>query len=276
MGGKCCQCGPCKNELNDEESEIKKENDPRYKTQDELNELRKLQMQKGLFEDADGLIGKDKLKTLKNMYGTMDKKEIIIEENDGIEKYEKPKLNAAKEKVKHDPPFWNEKTMDNIEDEIFDLNEEKSEKIFQFFNDIRLNPENYINQSNDENISDLLKKADKNEYKPNTLIKNNSFFYQMREGLMNIYSTPKSDESLMEDIENLCFKDFELKKRYFVECPIDEEEEAIWNLLKKYENVALDELLTNNVSYCVICALPIKDSYNMKVYFLMLTEKINV
>ena len=270
MGGKCCQCGPCKNELNDEESEIKKENDPRYKTQDELNELRKLQMQKGLFEDADGILGKDKLKTIKNLYGETYKEEINGEE-DGIERVSKHDVRGKVEKVKHDPPFWNEKTMDNIEDEIFDLNEEKSEKIFQFFNDIRLNPENYINQSNDENISDLLKKADKYPYKPNALIKNSGFFYQLREGLLNIYSTPKGDESLIDEIENLCFKDFDIRKRYMVECPIDEEEEAIWNLLKKYENVALDELLTNNVSYCVICALPIKDSYNMKVYFLMLS-----
>ena len=272
MGGKCCECIR-KNEAIEEENEIQK--DPLFATKDDLNDLRRLKNQEGLFDDADGILGKDKLKTLKSLYGQTFKEEIKGEE-DEIEKVEKVELRKIPEKQKHDPPYWNEKTMDNIEDEIFDLNEEKSEKIFQFFNDIRLNPKNYINQSNDENISDLLKKADKNKYKPNTLIKNNSFFYQMREGLMNIYSTPKSDESLMEDIENLCFKDFELKKRYFVECPIDEEEEAIWNLLKKYENVALDELLTNNVSYCVICALPIKDSYNMKVYFLMLTEKINV
>jgi len=129
--------------------------------------------------------------------------------------------------------------MDNIEDEIYEISEEKSENIFKFFNNIRLNPKSFINQSNDENISNLLEKADKFPYKPNTLIKNNGYFYQLREGLLNMYSTPKGEDNLIDEIENLCFKDFDIRKRYMVECPIEKEEEAVWNLLKKYEDVAL-------------------------------------
>ena len=41
------------------------------------------------------------------------------------------------------------------------------------------------------------------------------FFYQLREGLINVYSTPKDDESLMEEIENLCFKDYNTKCKQF-------------------------------------------------------------
>ena len=268
MGGKC-ECGPCKNHYeNEEDNEIKKEQFSR--TQDKLNEIRKLEHGKDLLDDADGILGKDKLKTIKNLYGETYKEE-INGEDDGIERVSKHDVRGKVEKVKHDPPFWNEQTMDNIEDTIYEISEEKSENIFKFFNNIRLNPKDYINLSNDENISNLLKKADEYPYKPNALIKNSGFFYQLREGLINVYSTPKDDESLMEEIENLCFKDYDIRKKYVVECPIEKEDEAIWNLLKKYEDVALEELLTNKVNYCIICALPIEDSYNMKVYFLMLS-----
>ena len=268
MGGKCCECIR-KNEAIEEENEIQK--DPLFATKDDLNDLRRLKNQEGLFDDADALLGKDKLKTLKSLYGQTFKEEIKGEE-EAIEKVEKAELRKIPEKQKHDPPYWNEKTMDNIEDEIYEISEEKSENIFKFFNNIRLNPKSFINQSNDENISNLLEKADKFPYKPNTLIKNNGYFYQLREGLLNMYSTPKGEDNLIEEIENLCFKDFDIRKRYMVECPIEKEEEAVWNLLKKYEDVALEELLTNQVNYCVICALPIEDSYNLKVFFLMLSQ----
>jgi hypothetical protein len=70
----------------------------------------------------------------------------------------------------------------------------------------------------------------------------------------------------------LFFNNFKLQNSFFVECPINNEEESVWKLLKKYENVALQDLLNNNVSYCLICAMPIKDSYDMKIYFMMLNE----
>ena len=44
------------------------------------------------------------------------------------------------------------------------------------------------------------------------------------------------------------------------------------NYLKNMKTVALQDLLNNNVSYCFICAMPIKDSYDMKISFIMLNE----
>jgi hypothetical protein len=65
---------------------------------------------------------------------------------------------------------------------------------------------------------------------------------------------------------------FKLQNSFFVECCINNKEESVWKLLKKYENIALQDLLNNNVSYFLICAMPIKDSYNMKIYFMILNE----
>ena len=92
--------------------------------------------------------------------------------------------------------------MDNIEDEIFEISDEKSDKIFELFNNIRLHSKDYINQSNDENISNLLEKSANYSLKPNALIKSQNLYFQFREGLMNNYATPRDDETLLEDIYN--------------------------------------------------------------------------
>ena len=157
------------------------------------------------------------------------------------------------------------------EDEIYEISDEKSDKIFEMFNNVRLHPDDYINQVNEEKISNLLKKVNNNELKPNALIKNISFFYQFREGLMNIYATPRDNEDLLDDVYKNFFKEFKNYKYYYVECPINDEEEAVWNLLKKYEENAIQDLLLKYISYCLICALPdMNDSNKLMVFFMFL------
>ena len=148
------------------------------------------------------------------------------------EKKEEIVIEPISKNSKHNPPYWNEKTMDNIEDEIFEISDEKSDKIFELFNNIRLHSKDYINQSNDENISNLLEKSANYSLKPNTLIKSQNLYFQFREGLMNNYATPRDDETLLEDIYNAFFNNFKLQNGFFVECPINNEEESVWKLLK--------------------------------------------
>ena len=78
--------------------------------------------------------------------------------------------------------------------------------------------------------------------------------------------------NFIEDIYNAFFNNFKLQNGFFVECPINNEEESVWKLLKKYENIALQDLLNNNVSYFLICAMPVKDSYDKKIYFMILNK----
>ena len=201
---------------------------------------------------------------------TKKKNEIVeVDENDQKFEDEFQQINKNDNlKIKNKPQYENEIKID--EEKIYEISDEKSDKIFEMFNNVRLYPNNYINQVNEETISNLLKEANEKKYKPNALIKNISFFYQFREGLMNIYATPRDDEDLLEDVYQTFFKEFKKYKYYYVECPINNEEEAVWNLIKKYENNAIQELLLKYISYCLICALPIIDTDKMKVYFMLL------
>ena len=198
------------------------------------------------------------------------KNEIVeVDGSDQNFEYEFKPINkkAMNQKTKATPQ--NEIKLEN-EDRIYEISDEKSDKIFEMFDNVRLYPSNYINQVNEEKISNLLKEVEKTQIKPNALIKENFFFYQFREALMNIYATPRDDEDLLDDVYKNFFKDFKNYKYYYVECPINNEEEAVWNLLKKYEKDAIKELLLKYISYCLICALPIIDSDKMKVYFMIL------
>ena len=181
--------------------------------------------------------------------------------------------NNDNEIKKHDPPYWNESNENDLENIMLDISDNKSDIIFKLFNDIRMNIENYRNEFENNEITNLINEVQNKEEKANFLIKNEALYYQLRECLLNFSSTPMSNdeknEKILEDNE---FKDFSYKNIYSIECPIESENDSIWNLLKKYKNEAVDNILTNKIDYCVICAFPIKNSYNMEVIFLFLSN----
>ena len=195
--------------------------------------------------------------------------DIIIENNDKIESNNKENKNK-----KHNPPYWNESTYDDLEYYMLEISDDKSDKIFDLFNDIRIYPINHKSEAENYNVKDLIEKAEKNPLKPNFLIKNESFYYQLREILLSISTTPMSDEEVKDIILNdNFFKTFDELKIYCVKCKIENEEESVWTLLKENEDIALNNILLKYIDYCIICAMPIINSYDMKVYFLFLSNQ---
>ena len=204
-----------------------------------------------------------------------------IEEKD--EKEEKEENDIVQEfcndnaQNSHNPPYWNESTNDDLENLMLEISDEKSHKIFEFLNDIRIEPEKYKEEAKNQGLFDLISKAENNKKEkfsiPNFLIRNESCYYQLREDILVLNTTPMSDDERNERIlDNYYFKTFKDKKIDCIECPIDNYKESVWSLLRKNESKALDDILTSYIDYCVICAMPIKDSYNMKVFFLLLSN----
>jgi len=172
----------------------------------------------------------------------------------------------------HDIPYWNEKNP-NVEDEVYNINSQLSKKIFDFYNEVRLNPENFIDQADEYGLSDLLRKYNKLNDRPFSLIEKDFYLYTLCEILLSIYQTKRPEEDIKNDVlNNLQFKE-KNKKLYYVKCEIEKYENAVWNLLKENENNAIEELLINKNDYCVIAAIPILNSYEMYVYFLFLSDE---
>ena len=213
---------------------------------------------------------KEELKNNNNNNNDDNKKNNTNNINDGDNNNNNNNEDVVK---KHDPPYWNESNENDLETLIFDISDNKSDNIFKLFNDVRINIENYRNEFENNEISYLINEVEKKEQRGNYFIKNESFYYQLRECLLNFTTTPMSNEEKNEKIlEDDLFKKFNNKAIYSIECPIDNENDAVWNLLKNYKDEAIDNILTNKIDYCVICAFPIKNSYNMEVIFLFLSN----
>ena len=201
-----------------------------------------------------------------------DKVDVIEIKNSNNEEEINKDLNGKVPKPMHDPPYWNELT-NNLEDEVFKINEKYTKKIFDFYNELRLSPEKYIDNAEQKELGDLLREYNKLNDRPLCLIQQDIYFYTLCEILLSIYYTPESpDDTKNKVINNEQFKE-KNKKLYYVQCEIENYEDAVWKLLKENENIAIKELLINKPNYCVIAAMPIVDSYEMFVYFLFLSDE---
>jgi len=181
-------------------------------------------------------------------------------------------LNDKNSIPTHDPPYWNELNK-NLEDEVFNINEKYSKKIFDFYNELRINPDKFIDNAEQKELSDLLREYNKSNERPLCLIQKEIYFYTLCEILLSIYYTPESpDDTKNKVLNDEQFKE-KNKKLYYVQCEIENYEDAVWKLLKENENNAIKDLLCNKPDYCVIAAMPIVNSYEMFVYFLFLTDE---
>ena len=147
--------------------------------------------------------------------------------------------------------------------------EERNENLFEFFNDIRMHPQNYIDQAKDYNLEQLLTDASEAIEFPNNLIKNG--FYNL---LLDSFIKKNNgvEDELFNSIDNATeFEKFR-KKLYIVEAPVSKVEEAVWNLLMSKKETALRNILQRKIDYCVLTTCPIKGSINLKAYFLFLTK----
>lgn len=174
--------------------------------------------------------------------------------------------------------YWNDKGGD-IEDLMFDISDEASDKIFKLLNDMRTKPGLFINESCKYQLESIFQKAQGNDKKPNLLCKNEYFYYNIREILVGLNSTPKPDEDFINEItSHESFNKFETKV-YVTDSQINTPEEAVWNLLCSIESSthnSFNEILNRKSDFCIVCAMPIKNTSQIKVFFVFLNNKLRL
>ena len=159
---------------------------------------------------------------------------------------------------------------ETIDSDYINSDQQKSEQIFLFFNNLRNNPLNYLSEAEKYNLSEIISKANEKSKKNNftNLIKNP--FYDLFFDKC-VKTSPESEENILNNIEkeNL-FKNYE-KKLYIIEGNTDNVEECIWQLIKKcYDNG--DEILTKKIDYLVLTTITSDDNNNKFFgYFLFLS-----
>ena len=74
---------------------------------------------------------------------------------------------------------------EDLENLLYDLSDEKSNKIFNLFNDIRTNISNYKEDFINQGILNFFNDFEISTNKPNKILINESYYYSLREHLLN-------------------------------------------------------------------------------------------
>lgn len=168
--------------------------------------------------------------------------------------------------------YWNDVSRD-IEDVIFDISDDKSERVFTLLNQIRTKPTDYIDEARAYGVDDIVTKAAKSGKIPSLLCQDESYYYELREVLMNGYTeTPKDDVDIINDIKQIKQFDKYNISIYIKQVELDKHCEAVWMLLQTKN--AYDNILLKKMDYCIVCAIPLKNTNDIKVYFVMMENKL--
>ena len=175
-----------------------------------------------------------------------------------------------------DPNFeFNKKLLylnrNTIERDLLPINQQRADTILDYFNQIKMNPQNFLEEAKEHDVIDILNKYINSKIKTPYL--KNRFYNSLLESYVN--RTPKSDKEIEKGINsdiNLSKYD---KQFYVVMATIQDPNESIWTLIKQNKSNDLNKLLDINISYLSLYVYPIENTPDIKVYFLFLQLKKN-
>ena len=162
------------------------------------------------------------------------------------------------------------KNQDSMDSELLNSDQKKSEDIFNFFNDLRNNPQNYITEAQKYNLQNMISTAINKSINENikNLIKN-PFWELVLDKCVK--KSPESKEDILNNLEKETqFKNYE-KKLYIVLGDGEKPNDCIWGLLKNCEKEG-ENILEKDIDYLLITTMILEDKKNIFCYFLFLTQ----
>ena len=158
--------------------------------------------------------------------------------------------------------------IESLNTEFINADQQKSEEIFDIFNNIRNNPQNYVIDSKNYNLYQVITSASEKSKNIKNLIKNPFFdlFFDKC-----VKASPKSKKNILKNIEKeKLFTDYE-KNLYITEGNKDKLEECVWNLIKNCANNGV-EILEKDIDYLVISTMTLREQNKFLCYFLFLSK----
>ena len=158
---------------------------------------------------------------------------------------------------------------ETLDSEYLNLIQERNNDIFEFFLDLRSNPNNYIEESKNYDLDDIITEAYNNKLYENKKILIQNISYSLFLDAI-IKKFPDSKDSILFELENYTqLKDYE-KNLYIVKAAFDDPKDYVWYLLKENKENALNEILYKNHDFLVVSNDSISDE--IIVYFLFLKK----
>ena len=163
--------------------------------------------------------------------------------------------------------YYQQESMDS---DFINSDQKRSEEIFNYFNDLRTNPQNYLSEAQKYGLQKAISTAAEKAVEGNikTLIKN-SFFDLYFDKCVK--ASPESKEEILKNLEKEeKLKDYE-KKLYMVLGDGQKPGDCVWGLIKNSENNG--EVLWQDVDYLVITVMSLEEKNKIWSYFLFLSKK---
>ena len=177
-----------------------------------------------------------------------------------------------KEEVEEKDPNFNNLRQETVNTECISLDQDRSEEIFDFFNELRNFPQKYIEESKKYDLENIILSAEIRQKSGNiNMLIKNPFFKLFLDTFVQKY--PYSKENIIESLNN--DKNIENYKKNFYcsKAPIENPKECIWNLLKENKDIALDEILYKKVDYFIVSTISTLEKKTILAYFLFLKKK---
>ena len=163
----------------------------------------------------------------------------------------------------------NNNVKETLDSEYLNLIQERNNDIFDFFIDLRSNPNDYIEESKNYDLDDIISEAYNNKlYENKLLLIQNVFFNLFLDTCIKKFSDSK-DNILFELEKYEQLKDYE-KNIYIVKASFENPKDFVWYLLKENKENALNEILYKNYDVLVVSSDTISDE--IIVYFLFLKK----
>ena len=159
----------------------------------------------------------------------------------------------------------------NSDDSDASTIQELYESIFEYFNDIRTDPEQYEKVAEDHGVLDIIQKVINNPC--NNLIIN-SFYNLLLSSYINENTADGEDnKNILEEIDKEeKIKNFN-KSLFVIDGDINNSNEVIWKLIENNKDNAYETFFSNKIDCLVISCKKTHEKNKFKCYFLFLSKK---
>lgn len=161
---------------------------------------------------------------------------------------------------------------DSMDSEFVTSEQKISEEMFNYFNDIRLNPQNYLSEGQKNGLQNIISTAAEKavENTVQNLIRNP--FYEMFFDNC-VKSSPNSKDDILKSFEKEEKLKNHEKELYMILGEGKKPKECVWSLIKNSENNG--EILWKDIDYLLISIMFLEETKNFLCYFLFLYKSTN-
>ena len=146
------------------------------------------------------------------------------------------------------------------------------ETIFEYFNEIRTEPTNYVKEAKEHGVDDIIQEVINN---PCSKLIINSFYNLALSSYINSNTSDGEDNKiLLEEIDKEEKLNNFNKSLFIIDGDKNNAREVVWTLIENNKNIAYETFFSNKIDFLVISCKKAHEKNKFKCYFLFLSKKV--